>query len=157
MATKTGANTERGLRAQRLRSSDPTVPTPRRKKSRTDSRLVVETDDGGHLELTTDDVRVASGDTPHATQALGGVTADTRFDAEETGGGGHEGLEQAGQAESTEQHDESDDETLDSNEDTGEGRARGQQESSTPRTTPQPPPAPRQPSPAARAAAPPQH
>jgi len=152
MATELGANTEREIRAQRRRSSDPTATTPRRKKARTGSRLVVETDDGGQLELMTDDVRVTSGNTPHEARASRGVTADTGFDDGDVDAGDQEEKEQDVEAE---QHDESDDETLDLTEDATGAGTRGQRGSPAPRATPQPPPAPRMSSPAPHAATPP--
>jgi hypothetical protein len=152
-AMELAPTTERELRAQRRRSSEPGNVTPRRKKQRTASRLVVETDNGGHLELVTDDVRMASGDTPHAAR----VTADTRFAADDGGAGGRDDPEEHKQEEredAAEQRARSEDEILDLSDEVEDGGGRGRQTSPAPRTAPQPPPVPRMPSPVPRATAP---
>ncbi|GMF55265.1 unnamed protein product [Phytophthora fragariaefolia] len=181
MPTELGATTERELRAQRRRRSNRTVTTPGRKKPRTDRRVVVETDDGGQLQRMTDDVRVASGntlpsETPFqstlhhyssefpmsfpvgvllfAARTVGGVTADTGFEAGNAEGDGqshHGEQEQADREETTEQQGESGDETVDLNENVDEGYTRGWQTSrgATATTTP------RVLSPASQATAPP--
>jgi len=152
-AMELAPTTERELRAQRCRSSEPGSGTPQRKNQRTGGRLVVETDDGGHLELVTDDVRVASGDTPHAAR----VTADTGFAADDERAGGHDDPEEPKQEEqegAVEQHARSDEETLDLSDEVEDGGVRGRQALLGSRTVPRPPPAPKMPSPAPRATAP---
>jgi hypothetical protein len=57
----------------------------------------METDDGGQLELITDDVRMASGDTPQAARASSCLSAAAGFANEEPGTG-----EQGGQEETDE-------------------------------------------------------